>query len=165
MKGFTLIELVMVMVLVGILAIAVVPRFSSQSTFTARAFADQSKSMVRYAQKLAIAQNRNVYVRLNGVNIALCFDAACATVVPPPAAVTTASGSCTTNWFCATSPSGVAYAVAPATPSFYFSPLGKPFNPGDIPPATTFNAPVTITITAGTFTSSFTVARETGYVY
>lgn len=58
--GFTLIELVTIMLLVGILAVAVLPRFGDLNTFSARSFHDATLSTLRYAQKSAIAQRRTV---------------------------------------------------------------------------------------------------------
>ena len=55
----------MVMVLTGILAVAVIPRFVDRKAFDARGFFDQSISMVRYAQKAAIAQRTPVCVSTN----------------------------------------------------------------------------------------------------
>ena len=60
-----MIELVMVMVIVGILSAAAFPRFSGNSIFQARGFADQVLATLRYAQKTAIAQHRLVCVDLS----------------------------------------------------------------------------------------------------
>ena len=63
-SGFTLVELITVMVIVGILAVAVLPRFFTVSTFEDRGSADQVKSILRFAQKTAIAQHTPVRVTL-----------------------------------------------------------------------------------------------------
>ena len=58
--GFTLIELIAVMVIIGILSVVAGPRFFDQEIFAQRGFADEAKSALRYAQKLAIASGCNV---------------------------------------------------------------------------------------------------------
>jgi MSHA pilin protein MshC len=65
-SGFTMVELVTVMVIVGILAATVLPRFFTVSEFEDRGSADQVKSMLRFAQKTAIAQHRIVSVAISG---------------------------------------------------------------------------------------------------
>lgn len=70
-RGFTLIELIMTMVIVGILAVVVAPRFLGTSVFQSRGFADQVQTTLRYAQKVAIAQHRNVCVTLTANAISL----------------------------------------------------------------------------------------------
>jgi MSHA pilin protein MshC len=65
-SGFTMVELVTVMVIVGILAATVMPRFFTVSEFEDRGSADQVKSMLRFAQKTAIAQHRIVSVAISG---------------------------------------------------------------------------------------------------
>lgn len=77
-RGFTMVELIVVMVLIGILGAIGLSRFFDRSAFDASASAEQSLAMLRYAQKLAIAQSRPVFVRFDGTNMHLCFTAACA---------------------------------------------------------------------------------------
>ena len=60
--GFTLIELIMTMVIVGILAAVVAPRFFDNNVFQERGAADQVKAALRYGQKVAIAQRSTVNV-------------------------------------------------------------------------------------------------------
>ena len=61
-RGFTLVELIAVMVVVGILAVAALPRFFDRSVFEARGFLDETRALLRYAQKTAVAQRRTVCV-------------------------------------------------------------------------------------------------------
>ena len=57
-----MVELVTVIVVMGILGAIAASRFFDGDTFAGRAYSDQVKSVIRYAQKLAIAQNRRVFV-------------------------------------------------------------------------------------------------------
>jgi MSHA pilin protein MshC len=61
-KGFTLIELVMVIVLLGILAAFVAPNLGNITSTKAGAFSDKLRADIRYAQNLAMTQNQRVRV-------------------------------------------------------------------------------------------------------
>lgn len=63
-KGFTLIELVIIMVLIGIMAVFAAPRLYITST-NAAAFSDKLRADIRYAQNLAMTQARRWRVYVN----------------------------------------------------------------------------------------------------
>jgi MSHA pilin protein MshC len=147
MTGFTLIELIMVMLLVAILAFTAIPRFANRGTFDARGFFDQSSNMLRYAQKTAIAQRRAVFVNISGSAICLSY-------VADPACTDTANGvpEPTKNaWFSKDFPSD----VSATSVSFSFTALGQP-NP---------NQQVNISFSAPGLNQNVVVERETGYVH
>lgn len=154
-RGFTMVELIVVIVLVGAIAAFAVPKFTSPSEFDARGFSDQAMTMVRYAQKLAISQRRDVWVQIDQAtgNICLTYvgvDANCATnSLTATNPVLDPDGRA---WYKRTAPRNVSFS---ASLSFNFNGLGRP-----IP-----NSSKTINIVGGGSTNSIIVESETGYVH
>ena len=117
-KGFTLVELVTVIVLLGILSVYAAPKIFDLGIFRARGFFDETQSALRYAQKLAVGSGCAVQVTITSSSYALNQPSACNgspfdQLVPHP------DGSPS---FAATAPAGV--ILAPATTLVYNS-LGQ----------------------------------------
>lgn len=133
-RGVTIIELIAVLVIVGVLGTIAATRFFDRAAFDADTYADQTRAMLRYGQKLAVAQNRPVFARIDTERIALCFKFDCAAgsrVIAPSGAN---SGSARTiehcaasgTWFCEAVPDGVTQTTSGSAAQFAFDALGKP---------------------------------------
>jgi MSHA pilin protein MshC len=70
-KGFTLMELVIVLLLVGILAAYAVPRLNLAG-FRSAGFSQQTITAIRYAQKQAISTGCSVTVEIDTVDADIC---------------------------------------------------------------------------------------------
>ena len=146
-RGFTLVELILVMVIAGILAAVAVPRLVGRNSFDTRGFADQLAATVRFAQKLAISQRRDVFVQLSTSEATLCYSA----TAPCPAA-SRAPGPGGEKPYTIVTPGGVAIASPVAVLGFGAG--GRP----DI--ATQLDIQVN-----GAGVHHVWVERETGYVH
>lgn len=147
--GFTLVELVAVILVLGILAVVAVPRMISGQAYQARGFHDGTMSALRLAQKSAIAERRTVCVAFAATTVSLTMrsaagDTACAYAVGPGEPGLGASGAAYT----VRADGAVSYAAVPG--NFSFSPLGQA------------SAASTIRI-AGE--DDINVVAETGYVH
>jgi MSHA pilin protein MshC len=64
-NGFTLIELVMILVLIGIIAVFVAPKLGDVTSTKASALKDKLRADIRYAQNIAMTRNRRTRVYFN----------------------------------------------------------------------------------------------------
>ena len=172
-----MIELITVIVLVGILGAIGASRFFDNTVFESRAYADQVKSLIRYAQKLAIAQNRAVFVRTNGNSFAVCTQSACAAtdIIAAPAGSNSGSqgtrarclvnGAYNSGWMCEGRPNNVAIVANPSPGAFfYFDALGRPYRAADLVGNPSTFAQTVLTFTSGANSFQITIWPETGYV-
>lgn len=77
--GFTLLELIVIISVIGILALVATVRFAGVQGFDSRGFYDNAFSTVRLAQKTAVAWRRPVFVCVTTNQIAASTVAGCAT--------------------------------------------------------------------------------------
>jgi MSHA pilin protein MshC len=65
--GFTLIELVAVLVIMGIVMAVIAPRFFNNTSFSERGYADEIAASLRYARRIAVSSACNVRFTVNAV--------------------------------------------------------------------------------------------------
>jgi MSHA pilin protein MshC len=87
--GFSLVELVVILLLVGILSVAAVARMDSISTFGERTEYDTVRAALQYARKAAIAKRRYVCVQTTASALTLTVD-----TNPPESTSPAFSGAC-----------------------------------------------------------------------
>lgn len=143
-RGFTLVELIMAMVIIGVLAAVVAPRFFDNNVFQSRGFGDQVQAALRYAQKVAVAQHRFVCVAFtsNSMTLTIGTTTACGTPLAAPDG---------TPSYVLNAPASVVFSSVPA--GFNFNALGVP------------SIAATQTINIAGVVNGILIEAETGYVH
>jgi type II secretory pathway pseudopilin PulG len=150
-RGFTIIELISIMIIIGILAVTAMPSLKSAMSFRDVEFRDRVIAALRYAQKTSTSHRRLVCATLTQTSVTLTLDSSnpktgtCDAALPIPG-VATPQLSAHQN--------GFANAVAPSV--LFFQPDGR---------MTSDSAGATITDFSNTIDGNAVVVRgATGYV-
>ena len=144
-SGFTLVELVVVMIIIGALAVAAIPRLLDSQTFDSRGFNDQTLAALRYAHKAAIAQRRTVCVSFSASSVTLTM----ASVAGSSTCDTNLAGPAGGSPFQVSASPGVTYTASPS--NFVFNGAGQ--------------ASLGQTLQVSGVSNTITVEQDTGYVH
>ena len=154
-RGFTLIEVVMVIVMLGILSVFVAPKFTGTSVFNVRGFHDETLAYLRYAQKTAVAQRRTVCVSFPDASTVRLSLASTANSFTCDATLIGPRGESPAQ---ATAKSGVNFLNNTAPGGFRFDSLGQPVDSGGV-------RMVVPTMQVDGASASINVETVTGYVH
>lgn len=145
-RGYTLVELIVVIMLIGIVSSVAASRLFGSNDLKARAYANSLAQVLAAGQRIAIAQRTTLYARVATApgGLSLCLDLACTRPVAP-------------------APGDDAVLAAPAgmglqasTTAFSYDSLGRP----------SFGTALTLTVLASDGSSTgmgVTVQPETGH--
>ncbi|WP_006788685.1 GspH/FimT family pseudopilin [Thiorhodospira sibirica] len=169
-RGFSLIELVTVLILLGIIAAIAVPRFGGVQQFREYGYAEELIAALRYAQQVAVARNQPVIIAIEPSGVRICLasiengDNTCPAPNGNSAPHYLQNPGSDRRWDgiqAGQAPPGVSLSVSPSTPlTFAFNGLGEPVHwNNDAWQAVS----ALMTLTVGTHT--LTLEAHTGYVY
>jgi MSHA pilin protein MshC len=147
-RGFSLPELITVMVVAGILAAVAIPRWFGSTGFAERGLRDETQAALRYAQKSAVAARRLVCVQFsaNGLTATMATNFGASDCAGGGALVGPSGQALTV------SSSGASFKTPPSAP-LTFSPLGQP------------SARTEIEVNGLPTALNIVVEAETGYVH
>jgi MSHA pilin protein MshC len=81
-RGFTIVELVLVIVILGVISAVAVPRFFDRKVFDERFYFEEVLAAARYAQKLAVASGCPIRFKIDDAGYALNYNGGDCGVMP-----------------------------------------------------------------------------------
>lgn len=165
-SGFTTIELITSLVIIGIVAVVAIPRMNNTDAFKERSFHDALRSALDYARKSAVAARRYTCAvltpGLSGSGKAEFFidpnltpEASAGSVDCATQRLILAGSTCAAGTLCA--PNNVTLDTGGVPLTVVFSPLGEPQSQARVP------IPIRQVVQVGTF--SLTIEPLTGLVH
>ncbi len=136
--GFTLVELTMVMLLIGVLAVFAMPRMLDMTAWRLRAFGDELGAQMHAMQRLALVQRRPVVATIGTTGVAFAY----------------AAGGALGSVDCPAAASPCINEAGPRSVTFNAANTGRA--------ATSTGASLPITVASGGNSKSFVVEAETG---
>ncbi len=148
-----MVELVLVIMIMGVVSVTALSRFTSQTTFDERGFTDTTLAAVHYGHRLATVGGCDLRVQLSGGNLTLSRWSDC---VPADHSAATIAINHPDNLgtFVRAIPSGVVTGDL----DIYFDGRGRPYNT-----ATATLTTISTTVSIGATT--LTIQPETGYAH
>lgn len=146
-RGFTMVELITVMVLTGILVAVGAANLSGPQTFDAMGYFDSVRQAVQYGRRVAVSQRRNVCVNVSASGLSMTQASSAGSSACNVGVVDPATGSA----FNLAVPTGIVLSGT----SLQFDAQGRQ----------TSGAAVTLSIIGDGLTRVVTVENETGYVH
>lgn len=140
-RGFTLVELVMVIVVIGILAVTVVPKMLDLTVWRLKAFGDEVVAQSLSMERLALAQRRSILATIAPTGITFTYVSGGATVASLPC------------------PAAIASCISEATRTVTFN----SGNTGST--ATSTGSAITVTVASGSYSQAYRIESETGLIY
>ena len=143
-KGFSLIEMIVIIVIISVLAVFSIGRFADEESFSARGYYDELSAATRFAQRYAVSSGCTVQINITLTTYAVTLqDASCG--------VGTAVQGPTGANFSGSAPSGV--TVTSGTGDHEFNARGDLDSGGGM-----------VTVQGGGGSHSFTITAATGFV-
>ena len=145
-SGFTLVELIVTMLIIGIISIVALPRLGSNPEFDNRTFHDEVIAALQYGHKKAIASRRNVCVAFTATTVTLTSASAYGDSAACNQNLTSLSGA---TPYVITARAQASFSAVPS--DLRFDAQGRPSNG-------------TQTLQVKNYPSNITIWQETGYV-
>ena len=151
-RGFTMIELIMVVLIVSALAVFVLPKLVDVSLFRLASYADRIQNATAFANRLALAQRRPVAVTFVTTGVSIAYGSGGAISLP----VVDPSSGLAMSLNCPSSNSPCIAAGSTGVVTFNANNSGTSQTPSSLP--------FVVTVTGTGFTQNFTIEPVSGLV-